>query len=75
MFDAGPERDAYEQVWTEANYAALTEILAWLPADWRHYAKRRTFALVGTDPSRRGDGSEVRSAFAALQQEFPQIAH
>jgi N-methylhydantoinase B len=74
-FDAGPERDAYERVWTEANYAALTEILALLPVHWRHYAKRRIFALVEADPDRRGDGSEVRAAFAALQAEFPQIAH
>jgi N-methylhydantoinase B len=74
-FDAGPERDAYDQIWTEANYAALTEILARLPVHWRHYAKRRIFALVDADPSRRGDGSEVRAAFAALQDEFPQIAH
>jgi N-methylhydantoinase B len=74
-FDAGPERDAYEQVWTEANYAALTEILALLPVHWRHYAKRRIFALVEADPDRRGDGSEVRAAFAALLAEFPQIAH
>lgn len=75
MFDAGPERDAYEQVWTEANYAALTAILARLPVHWRHYAKRRIFALVDATPDRRGDGSEVRAAFSALQAEFPQIAH
>lgn len=74
-FDAGPERDAYEQVWTEANYAALTGILALLPVHWRHYAKRRIFALVDANHDRRGDGSEVRAAFAALQAEFPQIAH
>jgi N-methylhydantoinase B len=73
-FDAGPERDAYEQVWTEANYAALTDILARLPVHWRHYAKRRIFALVDATPERRGDGSEVRAAFAVLQAEFPQIA-
>ncbi|TQF78557.1 hydantoinase B/oxoprolinase family protein [Elioraea sp. Yellowstone] len=73
--DARAERDAYERVWTEANYAALTEILALLPVHWRHYAKRRIFALVEADPDRRGDGSEVRAAFAALQAEFPQIAH
>lgn len=74
-FDAGPERDAYEQVWTEANYAALTDILLRLPVHWRHFAKRRIFALVDANATRRGDGSEVRAAFAALQAEFPQIAH
>ena len=73
-FDAGPERAAFEQVWTGANYAALTEALATLPVHWRHFAKRRIFASVEADPARRGDGSEVRAAFAALRAEFPQIA-
>jgi phosphoenolpyruvate carboxylase len=57
-----------------ANYAALTEALATLPVHWRHFAKRRIFATVESDPKRRGDGSEVRAAFAALRAEFPQIA-
>lgn len=73
-FDAGPERAAFEADWTEANYAALTKALAALPVHWRHYAKRRIFAAVAADPGRRGDGTEVRAAFAALRAEFPQIA-
>jgi N-methylhydantoinase B len=73
-FDAGPERTAFEAVWTEANYAALTEALAELPVHWRHFAKRRIFAAVAADTARRGDGTEVRNAFAALRAEFPQIA-
>jgi N-methylhydantoinase B len=73
-FDAGPERAAFETVWTEANYAALTEALAALPVHWRHFAKRRIFAAVEADAARRGDGTEVRAAFAALRAEFPQIA-
>ncbi len=72
--DAGPERAAHEAVWTEANYAALTEALARLPVHWRHFAKRRVFASVAADPGRRGDGSEVRRAVAALHAAFPQIA-
>ncbi|HWT08379.1 MAG TPA: hydantoinase B/oxoprolinase family protein [Roseomonas sp.] len=73
-FDAGPERTAYEATWTEANYAVLTEALARLPVHWRHFAKRRIFAAVAADPDRRGDGTEVRRAAAALHAEFPQIA-
>ncbi|MBW6396880.1 hydantoinase B/oxoprolinase family protein [Roseomonas sp. HJA6] len=72
--DAGPERAAHEAIWTEANYAALTEALARLPVHWRHFAKRRVFASVAADADRRGDGTEVRRAIAALQDEFPQIA-
>jgi N-methylhydantoinase B len=73
-FDAGPERAAFEQVWTEANYTALTEALAAMPVHWRHFAKRKIFAAVAADPARRGDGTEVRAALAALRAEFPQIA-
>lgn len=72
--DTGPERQDFESVWTEANYAALVAGLAALPVHWRFYAKKRVFALVAADPDRRGDGSEVRAAFAALRAEFPQIA-
>lgn len=73
-FDAGPERAAFEAVWTPANYAALTEALARLPVHWRHFAKRRIFAAVEADPARTGDGAEVTRAVAALHAEFPQIA-
>jgi N-methylhydantoinase B len=73
-FDTGPERAAFEQVWTDANYAALTECLARLPVHWRFYAKRRIFGLVDVAGDRKGDGSEVRAAFAKLRAEFPQIA-
>lgn len=73
-FDPGPERVRFEQVWTEANYAALTGILAGLPVHWRFFAKRRIFALVAESAVRAGDGSEVQAAFAALRAEFPQIA-
>jgi N-methylhydantoinase B len=73
-FDAGPERADYEATWTVANYGALTEALARMPVHWRHFAKRRIFASVAEDPDRRGDGTEVRRAVAALHDEFPQIA-
>lgn len=69
--DTGPERAAYETVWTDANYDALTTILASLPVHWRHYAKRRIFAAVEADAERRGDGTEVHAAFAALRAAFP----
>ncbi len=73
-FDPGPERDAFESVWTAANYAALMEQLSNLPVHWRFYAKKRVFTLVGAATDRRGDGSEVKAAFARLRADFPQIA-
>ena len=57
------------------NYAALTEALASLPVHWRHFMKKKIFALIADlpDPQRRGDGSEIRAAFAQAAAEFPQL--
>lgn len=75
FYHLGPEREAFEAVWTEANYDALTEGLAALPVHWRFFAKHRVFAAIAAlDPAtRKGDGSEVRAAVAALLAEFPQL--
>src|SRR6202011_2596084 len=35
--DFGPERNAFETLWTRENYDALTEILAGLPVHWRFF--------------------------------------
>jgi N-methylhydantoinase B len=75
LFDYGAARDAHEAIWTDANYAALTELLASQPVHWRFYLKHRLFDAVAALPAtqRKGDGSEVRSAFARLMLEFPQL--
>jgi len=75
IFAFNAEREAYEREWTAANYAALTEVLATLPVNWRHYMKKRIFAAMGELPvhQRRGDGSEVRRAFELAKAEFPQL--
>lgn len=75
IFAFNGEREAYEREWTDANYAALTEVLATLPVNWRHYMKKRIFAAMAELPAhqRRGDGSEVRRAFELARAEFPQL--
>jgi N-methylhydantoinase B len=75
VFAFNAEREAYEREWTPANYAVLTEVLATLPVNWRHYMKKRIFAALGELPAhqRRGDGSEVRRAFELAVGEFPQL--
>ena len=75
IFAFNAEREAYEREWTDANYAALTEVLATLPVNWRHYMKKRIFAAMEELPAhqRRGDGSEVRRAFELAVAEFPQL--
>ncbi len=76
FYDLGPERTAFETVWTDANYASLTACLATLPVHWRFYAKHRIFAAVDAmDPADlQGDGSDVRRLFGELVEEFPQLS-
>jgi N-methylhydantoinase B len=75
FFDYGPSRDAHEAVWTEANYARLTELLASTPVHWRFYLKHRIFDAVTGLPAdaRKGDGSEISAIFGKLLDEFPQL--
>ena len=75
VFTHNDQRVEYERQWTPENYAALTELLATLPVHWRYYMKRRIFAAMDELPlhARRGDGSDVRRAFALAAEEFPQL--
>jgi N-methylhydantoinase B len=74
-FSYNSSRVEFERVWTDANYATLADLLQTLPVHWRHFLKKRVFEAVAAMPDRerRGDGSEVRRAFAAAVQEFPQL--
>jgi N-methylhydantoinase B len=75
FFDYGAERASFEQVWTDANYAALTELLAGLPVHWRFFVKHRIFEAIDalSDNERRGDGSAVRACFARVVDRYPQL--
>jgi len=46
LFDFGPERDAYEAVWSEAVYGALTDLLMEMPTSLRSFAKRKVYEEV-----------------------------
>ena len=76
FYDYGAEREAFEAVWTRANYAVLTEIFSALPIHWRFFVKRRIFALVDdmAEADRKGDGTEVHAAFARVVDDHPQLA-
>jgi N-methylhydantoinase B len=70
-FDFGANRTAYERVWTLERYDALTAILAAVPIIWRHFVKRRIFAVVGDRP---GGADSVRAAYlevAAAHADLP----
>jgi N-methylhydantoinase B len=71
-FDFGPERLAFERLWTRENYDALTEILAVLPVHWRFFVKTKLFERL-PDCARRANENPVRSAYAALVEAYPQI--
>ncbi len=70
--DFGPERYAFETLWTRDNYDALTDILAGLPVHWRFFVKTKLFEKL-PDLADRANESPVRVAFAALVESYPQI--
>ncbi|MBT5263676.1 MAG: hydantoin utilization protein B [Rhodospirillaceae bacterium] len=75
FYDYGSGRDAFEVVWTEANYAAMTELLAELPVHWRFFVKHRVFEAIEAldDDALKGDGSEIRTVFADVIARYPQL--
>jgi N-methylhydantoinase B len=77
FFDVGAERAAFESVWTDANYDALTDVLAGLPVTWRFYAKHRIFRMIEAmgpvDPDRT-NGTAVRRERDAILAQFPDLA-
>ena len=73
-FGYGPKRIAYERIWTEARYAALTDILSQLPVSWRYFIKHQIFRAIGEEePASPGDGSDVYRVFAIIARQFPDL--
>lgn len=68
-FHFGPERDAFEQIWTVENYAALTRLLAGLPVHWRFFTKTKLFAVMRDAVGKL----DFVAAFAAVRRDYPQI--
>lgn len=71
-FDFGPERIAFEAIWTRANYCALTGILADLPVHWRFFVKTKIFELM-RDGAAGSNENSVYRAFEALRETYPEI--
>jgi len=46
FFEFGPERAAYEAVWTRQMYDTLTELLWGVPVTWRGFFKGKVFTAV-----------------------------
>jgi N-methylhydantoinase B len=69
LFGHGPGRRAYEAVWSEARYEALTRILAEVPVTWRYFVKHQIFAAIGKRPAGAG-GADVYQAYAEVAARF-----
>jgi len=70
FFDFGPERDEFESVWTDENYATLSDLLAGLPVHWRFFMKHRLFEAVAENPS----GGPIRERFDKIVAEYPELS-
>lgn len=71
-FRFGPERDAFEAVWTAKQYDALTATLSALPIHWRFFVKTKVFSAM-RDAVARGETATVERAVAQVRRDFPQI--
>ena len=71
-FKFGPEREAYELVWTPSQYDILTAIMAALPIHWRFFVKTKIFEAI-RDAGATGQEADVGQAFATVRSNFPQV--
>ncbi|RAI02105.1 hydantoin utilization protein B [Acuticoccus sediminis] len=73
-FGHGEGRLAFERVWTEARYAALTTLLAAVPITWRYFVKHRIFKALGSDEAGPDGGAhDVVAAYEALATRFADL--
>ena len=70
-FDFGPERLAFEQVWSKENYDFLIARLQTLPVEWRFYLKGRLFAALERHDAL--DVAGIAEALDGIEAEFPQL--
>ncbi|MEM7731640.1 MAG: hydantoinase B/oxoprolinase family protein [Pseudomonadota bacterium] len=66
-FHFGPERDAFEALWTAEAYAQMTQLMADLPVHWRFFVKTELFARLGEE------AESLQAAFEQVRARFPQV--
>lgn len=71
-FRFGPEREAFEAIWTRAQYDRLTAILAALPVHWRFFVKTKVFEAMRAATA-RGEAADVTRAFAVVREAYPHV--
>ncbi|MDR3517500.1 MAG: hypothetical protein P4M00_16975 [Azospirillaceae bacterium] len=68
LISYGPERLAFETLWTRQRYDLLTDFLAGVPVDWRFFLKHRVFEAVERQaPDPRPVADEMAALFAGLK--------
>lgn len=74
FFDYGPAREAFEAIWTLANYDALTAGLAALPTHWRFFIKSRVFTAIDELTADEQKAANVGDMLRRITAEYPQLA-
>jgi N-methylhydantoinase B len=72
-FNHGPNRVAFERIWTLPRYAALTRILAEVPVTWRYFVKHRIFAAIKEPPAGNDGALDVYRAYGAVTERFTDL--
>jgi N-methylhydantoinase B len=74
LFDYGPTRTAFEEVWNEERYRALTRVLTHTAITWRHWVKNQVFAAVAAGRhADAGEAEQVSRIYEELTQRFPRL--
>ncbi|MFM9849996.1 MAG: hydantoinase B/oxoprolinase family protein [Hyphomicrobiaceae bacterium] len=74
LFDYGPTRTAYEAVWNEERYRALTRVLTHTAITWRHWVKIQVFAAVAAGRhADAGETEQISRIYEELTQRFPRL--
>jgi len=73
-FGHGEGRAAFERVWTQQRYAALTRILSEVPVTWRFFVKHGVFgALKGQIAPPDGGAADVYRAYETIVARFEDL--
>ncbi len=71
----GASRLAFEEVWSDAAWDRLADLLFALPVEWRFFMKHRVFALVAADAAAGGDPvAAIERNFRVAVARHPQVA-
>jgi N-methylhydantoinase B len=76
FYNLGEPRRAFETVWNEPSYDALTAILAELPVHWRFFVKHAIFRHIEQRAPEElaGDGSDIVGAWEIARAQMANLS-